>query len=237
MDLTIVMPCYNEEDTIYECVMIAINAMKKNKIKGEVLVVDNNCTDNSAKLAKMAGARVIEEKKQGYGAAINCGNNNANGKYIIMADCDCSYDFDYIGEFFEYLNNGYDMVIGNRFTGNMDKNAMSFTHKYIGNPVLSFIGRKLFKIKVGDFHCGLRGYSKEKILSLNLESDGMEYASEMVIKATKARFKIKEIPIDYKKDHRVNTNSKLRTIRDGYRHLKLMLQIYFRGNKDEENKD
>lgn len=226
MELTIVMPCYNEEDTIYECVCTALDAIKKNKIKGEVLVVDNNCTDNSVKLAKKAGARVVHEHVKGYGAAINCGNKNAKGKYIIMADCDCSYDFGYAKEFLDYLENGYDMVIGNRFTGNMDKNAMSFSHKYIGNPVLSFIGRKLFKITVGDFHCGLRGYSKDKILSLNLKTSGMEYASEMVIRATEDNFKIKEIPIDYKKDHRVNTDSKLRTFKDGYRHLKLMLQMY-----------
>lgn len=235
MELTILIPCYNEEDSIGECVRTSLEVLKKYNIKGEVLVVDNNCTDNSAKIAKEAGARVVEEKVAGYGAAINCGNKNAKGKYIIMADADMSYDFNYSKAFLDYLNNGYDMVIGNRFTGHMDKNAMSFSHKYIGNPILSYIGRKLFNIEVGDFHCGLRGYSKDAMLSLNLESTGMELASEMVIKATQANLKIKEIPIDFKKDHRVNTTSKLHTFKDAYRHLKLMIDHYRKTKKNEKN--
>lgn len=233
MELTILIPCYNEEDSIKECVLTSLEVLKKNKIKGEVLVIDNNCTDSSASLARSAGARVVEEKVAGYGAAINRGNKEAKGKYIIMADADMSYDFNYAVEFLEFLNNGYDMVIGNRFTGKMDKHAMSFSHKYIGNPFLSFIGRKLFNIKVGDFHCGLRGYSKEKMLSLNLESTGMELASEMVIKATEAKLNIKEIPIDFKKDHRINTTSKLHTFKDAYRHLKLMIDYYKEKRKNE----
>lgn len=233
MELTILIPCYNEEDSIEECVKTSLDVLRKNKIKGEVLVIDNNSTDKSNSLAKRAGARVVVEKNRGYGAALRRGNKEALGKYIVMADADMSYDFNYAPTFLEYLKQDYDMVIGNRFNKNMERNAMSFSHKYIGNPLLSFIGRKLFNIKVKDFHCGLRGYSKEKIIELNLESDGMELASEMVIKATQNNFKIKEIPINFKKDTRCNTTSKLHTFKDGYRHLKLMID-YKRGRKNEK---
>lgn len=226
--LTILIPCYNEEDTIVECINRAKSFIEKENINGEILVVDNNSTDNSYDLAKKAGARIIKENMQGYGAALIRGNKEAKGKYIIMGDADCSYDFSCLKPFIKYLDKGYDLVVGNRFNKNMEKGAMKFSHKYIGVPILSGLGKILFKIKINDFHCGLRGYKKEKILDLNLKSNGMEYASEIIIKAHIKKLKIKEVPIVLHKDHRVKTTAKLNTIRDGFRHLKLILKLYFR---------
>lgn len=226
MELTILIPCKNEEETIGNCIDIAKGFLEKNKINGEVLVIDNNSTDKSNKIAKKHGARVIKEKNKGYGNALICGNNNAKGKYVIMGDADCSYDFSNIMPFLEKLREGYDLVMGNRFTGKIEKDAMSFSHKYIGNPILSGIGKKLFKIKIGDFHCGLRGYNTEKMKNLNLKTPGMEYASEMVIKASKQNFKITEVPITLYKDKRVNQTSHLNSFKDGYAHLKLMISLY-----------
>ena len=226
IDITILIPCYNEEETITKCINNAFSFLRENKFNGEVLVVDNNSTDNSYKLAKKAKARVIKETVQGYGAALISGTKIAHGKYIIMGDADCSYDFKECLPFIKKLDIGYDLIIGNRFKGGIEKGAMSFSHRYIGNPFLSFLGKKMFKIKISDFHCGLRGYKKDKILDLNLSSTGMEYASEMIIKSSINKLKIDEIPIVLHKDGRVKTRSKLNTFRDGIRHLKLMLKLH-----------
>jgi glycosyltransferase involved in cell wall biosynthesis len=231
IELTILMPCLNEEETIEKCVLQAKQFLENNHILGEVLVVDNLSVDHSAEIAKKCGARVIKETKRGYGNALICGNKNAKGKYIIMGDADCSYDFSSIMPFLELLRGDYDLVVGNRFKGNIEKEAMSFSHKYIGNPILSFVGKKLFKISIGDFHCGLRGYQKEKILSLNLSSPGMEYASEMIIRAKINQLKMTEVPIVLYKDGRIESTSHLNTIKDGIAHLKLMLSIYRRNKK------
>ena len=226
IDITILIPCYNEEETITKCINNAFSFLRENKFNGEVLVVDNNSTDNSYKLAKKAKARVIKEKVQGYGAALISGTKKAHGKYIIMGDADCSYDLKECLPFIKKLDIGYDLIIGNRFKGGIEKGAMSFSHRYIGNPFLSFLGKKMFKIKINDFHCGLRGYKKDKILDLNLSCTGMEYASEMIIKSSINKLKIDEIPIVLHKDERVKTRSKLNTFRDGIRHLKLMLKLH-----------
>lgn len=225
IELTILIPCYNERDTIQECVLKAKKFFRKYKVQGEVLVIDNNSTDNSYALAKSAGARVIIEEKRGYGNALKRGNEEAKGKYIIMGDADCSYDFLASYPFLEELRQGKDIVIGNRFAYPMEKGAMKFLHKYIGNPILSFIGRKLFQITVQDFHCGLRGYSKAKINALNLECNGMDYASEMIIKAKLNHYQFGEIGIKLYKDKRQETKSHLKTFQDGWLHLKLMIHL------------
>lgn len=225
LELTILIPCYNEQDTIVECVSIANRFLEEFRIDGEVLVVDNHSTDQSFTLAKEAGARVVIEEEQGYGSALQRGNKEAKGKYVIMGDADCSYDFSAIYPFLESLRSGKDIVVGNRFLLPMEKGAMKFSHKYIGNPFLSSVGRKLFSIPVSDFHCGLRGYDKNKILDLNLECKGMDYASEMIIKAKMKNYSFDEIPIVLHKDKRKETSSHLRTIQDGCLHLKLMLSL------------
>ena len=232
--LTVLIPCLNEEETIEECITKSLKMLNNSKIDGEVLVIDNYSTDKSYSIAKKSGARVIKEKNKGYGNALKRGIKEARGEYIIMGDADCSYDFDMCPLFLEKLEEGYDIVMGNRFKGGIEKGAMPFSHKYIGNPILSFIGKVLFNVKIGDFHCGLRGFNKEKIELLNLESTGMEFASEMICKSALEKYSFYEIPITLYKDKRVNTTSHLSSIKDGLRHLKLMLNIRFKGRKHEK---
>ena len=184
---------------------------------------DNGSNDSSINIAKKNGARVITISKKGYGNAIINGINNAKGEFIIMGDADMSYDFNEIGNFLKYLEQGYDLVVGNRFKGGIDKGAMPISH-YFGVPFLSIIGNLLFKTPIKDFHCGLRGFSKKKVRSLHLESQGMELASEMICKASIKSFKMKEIPIKLHKDQR-ERKSHLRTIRDGFRHLSYMIKL------------
>lgn len=218
LKLTILMPCLNEQETIGICIEKAQKYLEKNKISGEILIVDNGSTDNSVKIANNLGARVVKEENRGYGNVLINGNNSAKGQYIVMGDSDDSYNFEELDDFIKELENGYDIVIGNRFKGKIEKGAMSFSHRYIGNPILSGLARILYKTKIGDFHCGLRAYKRDKILSLNLKSPGMEYASEMIVEAIKNNLKITEVPITLYKDGR-NRKSHLRTIRDGMRHL------------------
>lgn len=222
IELTILMPCLNEEKTLETCIKKAKTFLKNNNINGEILISDNGSTDNSVKIAKKLKARVVTVSEKGYGSALICGCENANGKYVIMGDSDDSYDFLHLELFMEKLREGYDLVMGNRFKGGIERGAMPFSHKYIGNPVLSFLGRILYKSKIGDFHCGLRGYNRKKILELNLECLGMEYASEMVVKAELNNYKIAEVPTTLKKDGR-NCKPHLRTVHDGIRHLKFLL--------------
>lgn len=222
IELTILIPCLNEEKTIGTCIKKANKFLEENSIKGEVLVANNGSTDNSEKIAKELGARVELIKEKGYGSALINGSNLAKGKYIIMADADNSYNFSEIFPFYQKLKEGNDLVMGNRYGGKMEKGAMKFSHKYIGTPILSFIARTKFKVKVTDFNCGMRGYNKEKINNLKCECSGMEYASEMIIKAKKNNLKIIEVPIDFYKDGR-GKSSHLNTIRDGIRHFKLIM--------------
>lgn len=218
IELTILMPCLNEEETIEICIKKAQKYLQRNNISGEVLIIDNGSTDNSVEISKKMGARVLEEKNKGYGNALIKGNFSAKGKYIIMGDCDDSYNFEELDDFISELNKGYDLVIGNRFKGKIEKGAMSFSHRYIGNPILSGIGKLIYKTDIGDFHCGLRAYRRKAILDLDLKAPGMEYASEMIVQAIKNNLSITEIPITLYKDGR-SKKSHLRTIRDGTRHL------------------
>ena len=222
MELTILMPCLNEAETLGVCIDKANTFLRESKVDGEVLISDNGSTDDSVKIATEKGARVVHCEKKGYGAALINGCNEAKGKYVIMGDADDSYDFLHLMPFVEKLREGYELVMGNRFAGGIEKDAMPWLHRYIGNPVLSKIGRVLFHSNIGDFHCGLRGYNREAILSLGLQTPGMEYASEMVIKSELNHLKITEVPTTLKKDGRSRAPH-LRSFRDGWRHLKLLL--------------
>jgi glycosyltransferase involved in cell wall biosynthesis len=222
LELTILMPCLNEEETLGICIRKAKKFLTEHHISGEVLISDNGSTDNSKAIAIAEGARLVHAPKKGYGAALIAGICEAKGKYVIMGDADNSYDFSKLELFIEKLREGNDLVMGNRFRGGIQKNAMPFLHRYIGNPVLSFMGRLFFKSKVGDFHCGLRGFNKEKILELDLKSPGMEFASEMVVKATIADLQIIEVPTKLHHDGR-SKPPHLNTWQDGWRHFTFLL--------------
>lgn len=227
--LTILFPCLNEEKTIEVSINDAKDNIKKINMDNnyEILVVDNGSTDNSAKIAKELGAKVINEKEKGYGNALRKGIKKASGKYIIFADCDNSYKFENIKDFVSLLEEDADLVIGNRFKGKMEKKAMPFTHKYIGTPIISLIGNTLYKIKVSDFNCGLRAIKKDSFKELDFKCGGMEFATEMLIKAKKNNLIIKEVPINFYKDNR-DRKPHLRTVKDGIRHLKVLVGELFK---------
>jgi glycosyltransferase involved in cell wall biosynthesis len=221
MELTILMPCLNEAETIEVCVTKAVKYILDNSIDGEVLVSDNGSSDGSIEIAERAGARVISTLAKGYGSALLNGIDQAQGTYIIMGDADDSYDFSKLDEFVKRLRGGADLVMGNRFAGGIMPGAMPPLHRYLGNPVLSTIGRILFKSNVGDFHCGLRGFRKSSIQDLNLISTGMEFASEMVVKATLLGLRVEEVPTILHPDGR-SGKPHLRTWPDGWRHLRFL---------------
>lgn len=216
------MPCLNEAETLAVCIRKGKAFLDQSGVGGEVLVADNGSTDGSVSIASHEGARVVSISKRGYGAALWGGINAARGKYVVMGDADDSYDFSSLSPYLQRLRQGADLVLGNRFKGGIERGAMPFLHKYVGNPVLSWIGRLFFKIKVRDFHCGLRGFDREKILSLQLRTTGMEFASEMVVSAALANLQIEEVPTTLKKDGR-SRPPHLRTWRDGWRHLSFLL--------------
>lgn len=222
MELTILMPCLNEAETLAICIRKAKTFLAENNIDGEVLISDNGSTDGSRDIALAEGARVVSTDVKGYGSALINGTKNSYGKYVIMGDADDSYDFLHLMPFVEKLREGYDLVMGDRFAGGIEEGAMPWSHKYIGNPVLSFIGRLFFKSKIRDFHCGLRGYNRESMLNLHLQTTGMEYASEMVVKSELNGLKIAEVPTTLSKDGR-SRPPHLRSFRDGWRHLKFLL--------------
>jgi glycosyltransferase involved in cell wall biosynthesis len=221
-EFTILMPCLNEEETIGTCIPRALDFFRRAGILGEVLIADNGSIDNSIAIAKAAGARVVHISEKGYGAALMGGIAAARGRYIIMGDADDSYDFSALDPFVDRLRSGYGLVIGNRFRGEIMPGAMPALHRYLGNPVLSFIGRLFFNIPVGDFHCGLRGFSKGAIEKLELTTTGMEFASEMIVKSSLNSFKICEVPTTLK-PHGRSRPPHLKTWRDGWRHLKFLL--------------
>lgn len=221
-ELTILMPCLNEGRTVQQCVRSALGFLARQEIAGEVLVADNGSTDGSVELARAAGARVVHVVQRGYGAALMAGIDCARGDYVIMGDADCSYDFSRLDPYVERLRAGADLVMGNRFRGGVAPGAMPLLHRYLGNPVLSFIGRLFFRTCIGDFHCGLRGFAKAPMQRLGLVSSGMEFASEMVAKAALARMRIEEVPTTLKPDGR-DRPPHLRPWRDGWRHLRFLL--------------
>jgi len=222
VELTILMPCLNEAETVATCVRKAVGFLAESGIQGEVLVADNGSTDGSQQLATEAGARVVPIKEKGYGNALIGGITAAHGKYVIMGDADDSYDFTSLMPFITELRAGKELVMGNRFKGGIEPGAMPPLHKYLGNPVLSFIGRLFFPSAIGDFHCGLRGFNRESALRLNLQATGMEFASEMVVKATLWGQDISEVPTTLAKDGR-SRPPHLRSWRDGWRHLRFLL--------------
>jgi glycosyltransferase involved in cell wall biosynthesis len=222
VELTILMPCLNEARTLTTCVAKARAFLARHGVAGEVLIADNGSTDGSQALALAAGARVVHVAQRGYGAALRAGTEAARGRFVIMGDSDDSYDFANLGPFLEALRAGHDLVMGNRFRGGIAPGAMPFLHRYLGNPVLSFVGRLFFGGAIGDFHCGLRGYRRDAVLGLRLIAPGMEYASEMVVKALQAELRICEVPTTLSKDGR-NRPPHLNTWRDGWRHLRFLL--------------
>ncbi|MEO0916175.1 MAG: glycosyltransferase family 2 protein [Pseudomonadota bacterium] len=221
-ELTILMPCLNEAETLETCIVKANDYLKRSGVDGEVLIADNGSTDGSQDIAKGLGARVIDVPVKGYGAALGAGINAAKGRFVIMGDSDDSYDFSNLDPFVKELRDGADLVMGNRFKGGIEKDAMPPLHRYLGNPVLSAVGRIFYHTPVGDFHCGLRGFSREAILGLHLNTPGMEFASEMVIRATLFDLDIREVPTTLKPDGR-SRPPHLRSWRDGWLHLKLLL--------------
>ncbi len=222
MELTILMPCLNEAETLAICISKATAYLERAGINGEVLIADNGSNDGSQEIARSLGARVLDVPSRGYGNALIAGIAAARGEFVIMGDADDSYDFSDLDAFVTALRNGSELVMGNRFKGGIAEGAMPPLHRYLGNPVLSFIGRLFFKSKIGDFHCGLRGFRRDAISDLQLESGGMEFASEMVVKSELAHLTIAEVPTTLRKDGR-SRPPHLRTWTDGWRHLRFLL--------------
>ena len=220
--VSVVIPCLDEARTIGSCIRSAREGL--GELSGEVLVADNGSRDGSAQVARDLGALVVDVAERGYGSALRGGIAAAQGEYIVIGDGDESYDFHDIGRFVAKLNEGYDLVLGNRFRGGIAKDAMPWLHKYVGNPVLSTLGRLLFNSNVGDFHCGLRAFRREKIRDLQLRSSGMEFATEMVARAELRGLRLTELPTTLQRDGR-NRRPHLNTWRDGWRHLRLMLVL------------
>jgi glycosyltransferase involved in cell wall biosynthesis len=220
--ISIVMPCLNEAETLEVCIKKAQQFIDVEHVTGEIVVADNGSTDGSQEIAKKAGARVVTVNQKGYGSALMGGIEAAEGEYVIMGDADDSYDFSNLHDFISALDEGYELVMGNRFQGGIKRGAMPFLHRYLGNPVLSGIARLFFKSDIGDFHCGLRAFRRDSLLALNLQTTGMEFASEMIVKATMKGLKIKEVPTILYPDGRTRPPH-LRTWTDGWRHLRFLL--------------
>ncbi len=222
IELSIVMPCLNEAETLAVCINKAKQSLGRDNICGEIVIADNGSTDGSQQIALDLGARVANIEEKGYGSALMGGIVASRGKYIIIGDADDSYDFENIMPFVVSLRAGNDLVMGNRFKGGIKPGAMPPLHKYLGNPVLTGIGKLLFRSRCGDFHCGLRGFNRESILSLDLRTTGMEFASEMVVKSTLHGLKLDEVPTTLSPDGR-SRPPHLRSWRDGWRHLRFLL--------------
>ncbi|MCE2401489.1 glycosyltransferase [Candidatus Poribacteria bacterium] len=224
IEVSVVMPCLNEEETLGICIQKAQRTLDALGIVGEVVIADNGSTDASAEIAERLGASVVHQPTRGYGAAYLAGLAAAQGQYIIMGDSDDTYDFTDLERFITPLQNGYDLVIGNRFKGKILPGAMPWARRYIGNPILSGMLRVLFGTYISDSHCGMRSFTAEAYKRMNLKTTGMEFASEMVIKAVETDLKILEIPITY---HPRDGESKLNAIRDALRHIRFMLKSKF----------
>jgi hypothetical protein len=223
VEVTVLLPCLNEAETVEVCLRKAVGALQRLGVRGEVLLSDNGSTDGSQAIAQTAGARVVHTPTTGYGAALRSGIEAARGRYVIIADADDSYDLSNLEPFIEQLRAGHDLVMGNRFKGGIAPGAMPVLHRYLGNPLLSLIGRILFGLKsVGDFHCGIRGFRRDRILDLRLCMNGMEFASEMIVRAALAGYDIVEVPTFLSPDGR-SRRPHLRTWSDGWRHLRFLL--------------
>ncbi|HVU24469.1 MAG TPA: glycosyltransferase family 2 protein [Opitutus sp.] len=222
LELTIVMPCLNEAETLAGCIAEAARALREQGIAGEIVVADNGSTDGSQAIATRLGARVVPVSQKGYGAALQGGIAAARGRYVLMGDSDGSYDFGQAANFLAKLREGCDLVMGNRFRGGIQRGAMPWKNRYLGNPFLSGLGRLFFRCPIRDFHCGLRAFSKDACARLQLRTTGMEFASEMVIKATLLGLRVAEIPTPLRPDGR-SRPPHLRPWRDGWRHLRFML--------------
>jgi hypothetical protein len=222
-ELSILMPCLNEAETLEACIRKAQGFLKAYDVSGEVVVADNGSSDGSPAIAQRAGARVVRVQEKGYGAACAGGIAAARGRFVVVGDADDSYDFADLGSFVEKLREGYDLVMGNRFKGGIDSEAMPFSHRYVGNPALSAIGRLFFGAPVGDFQCGLRGYRKSSVVQLDLRSTGMEYGIEVIVKAALQGMRITEVPTSLSPDGR-SRPPHLHTWRDGWRFLSLLLR-------------
>jgi len=222
LELSIIMPCLNEAETLERCIRKAVDYLERSGIAGEVVIGDNGSSDGSQQIAQRCGARIVDIPLRGYGAALYGATLAARGAFVIMGDSDDSYDFSNLDAFVEKLRQGFDLVMGNRFLGGIQPGAMPWKNRYIGNPILSAIGRVLFHCPARDFHCGLRGFSKDAFLRMDLRTTGMEFASEMVIKATLNHMKIAEVPTTLSRDGR-SRPPHLRPYRDGWRHLRFML--------------
>ena len=222
IELSIIMPCLDEAETLAVCVDKAQSYLERSGIAGEVIIADNGSTDGSQDLARAHGARVVDVPARGYGSALMGGIEAARGEYVIMGDADDSYDFSRLDAFVERLRAGDELVMGNRFAGGIAEGAMPPLHRYLGNPVLSWVGRVLFRSPIGDFHCGLRGFNRSSILNLHLQTTGMEFASEVVVKSTLGGLRVSEVPTTLHKDGR-SRPPHLRSWRDGWRHLRFLL--------------
>ena len=222
LELTILMPCLNEAETLAVCVRAAMRFLADNGVSGEVLVADNGSTDGSQQIANALGARIVHVPERGYGAALMGGIAAARGRYVAMGDADDSYDFAGLMPFVEALRDGAELVMGNRFRGGIEAGAMPPLHRWLGNPVLSTLGRVFFRVPIGDFHCGLRAFRRDSVSALGLASPGMEFASEMVVKAALGGLAIAEVPTTLRPDGRSRAPH-LRTWRDGWRHLRFLL--------------
>lgn len=222
IELSVVMPCLNEAETLEACICKAYEAIRQANVVAEVIVADNGSEDGSIEIAERLGARVVHVKSRGYGNALKGGIGAARGEYILMGDADDSYDFGHLPRFLEKLRDGADLVMGNRFRGGIRKDAMPMLHRYFGNPALSRLGRLFFRSQVGDFYCGLRGFRKDAYKRMGLRTTGMEFATEMVVKATLLHFRIAEVPTTLSPDGR-SRSPHLRTWRDGWRTLRFFL--------------
>jgi hypothetical protein len=224
VELSILMPCLNEAETLAVCIRKARRFLETSGVRGEIVVADNGSTDGSRAIAEAEGARVVAIETRGYGATLLGGIAAAHGRFVIMGDADDSYDFLELMPFLEKLRGGADLVVGDRFRGGIARGAMPPLHKFLGNPVLSFLGRLFFGINIGDFHCGLRGFVRDRMLAMDMGSTGMEFASEMVVRAALAGYAITEVPTTLRKDGR-SRPPHLRTWSDGWRHLRFLLMF------------
>jgi glycosyltransferase involved in cell wall biosynthesis len=223
-EISFVLPCLNEARTIEACIREIQACIAEHALSAEILVADNGSSDGSAELAAAAGARVVPAPERGYGAALMAGFDAARGKYLVMGDADLSYDFREAPRLIAKLREGADLAMGTRFGGRIEPGAMPFLHRYLGNPVLSFLGRRIFRVPVSDFHCGLRALSKRAYQEMRLRTTGMEFASEIVVKAGVRRLRVAEAPVTLRRDGR-DRPPHLRTWRDGWRHLRFLLTL------------